>query len=247
MTKNMIAVAAATILIMGCSSTSPSKTRVSGPVKGNASYLVGSNHNKGNIILSGRGQCIKGRYKKDEQILDCDPDAKMAADKMAADKMAADKMAADKMAADKMAADKMAADKMAADKMAADKAAAAAAAKPIIMSMSGKALFGSGSAKLSANGMTALGKLKEQLGSYKKIDSLTVIGHSDSMGSAAGNKALSAKRAIAVRNEIVQSGVAEGAQITVIGMGEEQPIASNETAEGRQQNRRVEIEVRGEQ
>jgi outer membrane protein OmpA-like peptidoglycan-associated protein len=67
-----------------------------------------------------------------------------------------------------------------------------------------------------------------------------VIGHTDSRGSDEVNKPLSINRADAVRDYLTARGVASS-RISIDGRGESQPVASNDTAEGRAQNRRVEI------
>ena len=67
-----------------------------------------------------------------------------------------------------------------------------------------------------------------------------VVGHTDNVGSDALNDPLSINRAASVRNYLVSRGVASGV-ISIDGRGEREPIASNETAEGRARNRRVEI------
>ncbi|NNU79562.1 OmpA family protein [Halovulum dunhuangense] len=69
-----------------------------------------------------------------------------------------------------------------------------------------------------------------------------VIGHTDDTGSASYNQDLSERRAAAVRSILVQGGVSSS-RIRAFGMGENQPIATNATAEGRQANRRVEIVI----
>lgn len=71
-------------------------------------------------------------------------------------------------------------------------------------------------------------------------DSTTVIGHTDSIGSAQYNMGLSLRRAMSVRNYLMRKGV-PGDQIEVVGKGEFDPEFSNETAEGRRLNRRVTI------
>ncbi len=71
---------------------------------------------------------------------------------------------------------------------------------------------------------------------------LDVIGHTDSTGSDAYNQALSERRAGSVSNHFRSRGV-EPARIAAYGMGETQPIASNATVSGRQENRRVELQV----
>ncbi|MEM7614380.1 MAG: OmpA family protein [Pseudomonadota bacterium] len=69
-----------------------------------------------------------------------------------------------------------------------------------------------------------------------------VIGHTDNTGTRRFNQGLSIDRANAVRNVLVQGGV-NGGRIRTIGRGENQPIASNGTVDGRQANRRVEIVI----
>ena len=69
-----------------------------------------------------------------------------------------------------------------------------------------------------------------------------IVGHTDSTGSAAVNTPLSVDRAASTRNYLVNRGV-DGRRIAIDGMGERYPIASNDTAEGRARNRRVEIFV----
>ncbi len=69
-----------------------------------------------------------------------------------------------------------------------------------------------------------------------------ISGHTDSTESAAYNQKLSEKRAQSVKEEIVKQGIAPE-RLEIIGYGEEKPIASNKTKEGRQKNRRVEAEI----
>jgi outer membrane protein OmpA-like peptidoglycan-associated protein len=72
---------------------------------------------------------------------------------------------------------------------------------------------------------------------------IEVIGHTDNTGSAAYNQDLSQRRAVSVASVLRESGV-PGSRIAAFGRGEDQPIASNLTPEGRAQNRRVEIIIR---
>lgn len=71
----------------------------------------------------------------------------------------------------------------------------------------------------------------------------SIEGHSDNVGSAANNKALSQQRADAVKKYFVDKGISAD-RLTSIGYGQEKPIAPNTTAEGRAQNRRVEIHLK---
>lgn len=70
----------------------------------------------------------------------------------------------------------------------------------------------------------------------------TISGHTDSTGSKAYNQKLSERRAISVKEEIVKQGISPD-RLDAKGYGEEKPIATNKTKEGRQANRRVEAEV----
>lgn len=89
-------------------------------------------------------------------------------------------------------------------------------------------------------------------GYYKDIDDLVTVmkqypdlnveidGHTDSIGKAAYNKKLSQKRAEAIKKYMVEKGGIDAKRLTAVGYGEDKPIASNKTKEGRQKNRRVE-------
>jgi outer membrane protein OmpA-like peptidoglycan-associated protein len=74
---------------------------------------------------------------------------------------------------------------------------------------------------------------------------LDVEGHTDNVGSDEYNQNLSEERGSAVRDYLVEAGMPEGS-ITTTGFGETQPTASNETASGRQENRRVELVISGD-
>jgi len=77
-----------------------------------------------------------------------------------------------------------------------------------------------------------------------QLEVIVAVGHTDSVGSDAYNQKLSVRRAEAVKKYLVQKGVEEN-RVYTEGKGEKNPVASNKTAAGRQQNRRVEIEVVG--
>ena len=74
---------------------------------------------------------------------------------------------------------------------------------------------------------------------------LDVEGHTDSVGGDSYNQQLSEQRGAAVRDYLTQAGMA-ASSVTAKGFGKTQPVASNDTATGRQQNRRVEIVISGE-
>ena len=71
------------------------------------------------------------------------------------------------------------------------------------------------------------------------LTNVTIEGHTDSMGSAEYNQKLSQRRAQKVADVLVNEYGVDPNRISVAGFGEEQPIADNSTAEGRQTNRRV--------
>ena len=88
--------------------------------------------------------------------------------------------------------------------------------------------------------------IDEAIAKLKGVDVEMVIatGHTDSIGTDAYNQKLSERRAAAVKDYMVSKGI-PAAKITTIGKGESQPVATNKTAEGRQKNRRVDIEFKG--
>jgi outer membrane protein OmpA-like peptidoglycan-associated protein len=90
--------------------------------------------------------------------------------------------------------------------------------------------------------------LREMANVFDKYPSTTISvqGHTDSIGSAAYNQRLSERRAQAVANYLENLGV-RSSRLETIGYGKSQPRATNSTAEGRQLNRRVEIKIRANQ
>jgi outer membrane protein OmpA-like peptidoglycan-associated protein len=74
---------------------------------------------------------------------------------------------------------------------------------------------------------------------------LQVEGHTDSVGGDVYNQTLSENRATSVRAYLINQGI-DPTSITAVGYGKSDPVASNDTATGRQQNRRVEIFISGE-
>ena len=76
------------------------------------------------------------------------------------------------------------------------------------------------------------------------VEMVIATGHTDSVGTDAYNVKLSDRRAAAVKAYLVSKGIA-ASKITTLGKGESQPVATNKTKEGRQKNRRVDIEFKG--
>jgi len=100
--------------------------------------------------------------------------------------------------------------------------------------------FPSNRYKIDTKGIARLKKLASQLPD-SGLQKITIIGHTDAIGTATDNLLLSTNRAIAVSKELKSLLTQTNIQFSVMGKGEQQPITSNETEEGRQQNRRVEI------
>jgi outer membrane protein OmpA-like peptidoglycan-associated protein len=105
-------------------------------------------------------------------------------------------------------------------------------------------LFATGKSDLRASAREALAKLSGIVLNYPTLQ-LTIEGHTDSVGSAEYNQALSEKRADAVHDYLVSQGV-DASKLSAQGLGKFHPVADNSTAAGRQKNRRVEIIVSGE-
>ena len=95
------------------------------------------------------------------------------------------------------------------------------------------------SARLTPNARTILRNVAERLAYHHKTE-VEISGHTDSVGSRAYNQRLSERRAEAVRDYLIELGV-DAERLTAVGFGPEQPIASNDTEEGREVNRRIEI------
>jgi outer membrane protein OmpA-like peptidoglycan-associated protein/opacity protein-like surface antigen len=108
----------------------------------------------------------------------------------------------------------------------------------------GDVLFDPGKSDLRFEAREDLAKLSGIVLNYPSLR-LTIEGHSDNTGHAEINQTLSEQRANAVRNYLVNQGLAAGS-VSAQGLGMNNPVADNDTAEGRQKNRRVEIIVSGE-
>ena len=104
--------------------------------------------------------------------------------------------------------------------------------------------FLTGSAELAPDSRVVLNGVARSLLAFPAVQ-IEIQGHTDSAGSAAYNEALSLRRAEAVRDYLVQQGVA-ASRLRAVGYGERFPIASNSTPAGQAENRRVEVHRIGE-
>jgi len=112
----------------------------------------------------------------------------------------------------------------------------------MVITLSGAVLFGSGQAALLPGAMMKLNEVADALLKGNAESKIVVEGHTDSQGSASLNQDLSVRRAQSVRDYLVSRGIAAD-RITAQGLGSTRPVAPNNTAEGRADNRRVEIVV----
>lgn len=111
----------------------------------------------------------------------------------------------------------------------------------IVINFKEKVLFGYDRADLGTSAQTNLDQLVNILNRYPDTD-IQIIGHTDSKGSHDYNMSLSDRRSTAVVAYLRNKGIASG-RATAVGKGETDPIASNDTEEGRAQNRRVEFVI----
>ena len=116
-------------------------------------------------------------------------------------------------------------------------------ARGLIVNLS-DVLFDTGSANLKPGAREKLAKVAGVLLAYPGLQ-VEIDGHTDSVGNEQYNQQLSERRAASVRAYLIQQGIPQ-AVVAAFGFGESSPVVSNDTAAGRQQNRRVELVVSGE-
>ncbi len=115
-----------------------------------------------------------------------------------------------------------------------------------IYSIGENILFATDQSSIQASGESKLQQVVASLNKRYKGATIGVYGRTDSTDTASHNKELGAERAEAVKNWLVKNGNIEESKVTTHSLGQSNPVASNETAEGRQENRSVEIVVFGE-
>jgi outer membrane protein OmpA-like peptidoglycan-associated protein len=112
----------------------------------------------------------------------------------------------------------------------------------MVITLSGSVLFASNESTLLPAAIVKLNEVADALIKGNPDSNITVEGHTDSQGQRQYNMELAKKRADAVRDQLVSRGVAAD-RIKAEGIGPDRPVADNKTAEGRANNRRVEIIV----
>ncbi|PAU58901.1 OmpA family protein [Pseudomonas sp. PICF141] len=110
-----------------------------------------------------------------------------------------------------------------------------------VITLNGNVLFAYNQSELMPQARSELDSLMAKL-QNADVASIKVIGHTDSQGSDAYNQKLSERRASSVAAYLLSQGVAPN-KLTSEGRGESQPVADNDTEEGRAQNRRVELHI----
>ena len=100
--------------------------------------------------------------------------------------------------------------------------------------------FDTGSDRIRPESAPTLKEIAAMLGEHADLE-LTIEGHTDNVGAAATNQTLSEKRAAAVRQYLIDNHSIDAARLTAKGLGSSKPSAPNDTPEGRQNNRRVEL------
>jgi outer membrane protein OmpA-like peptidoglycan-associated protein len=119
-------------------------------------------------------------------------------------------------------------------------------ARGTVITLDGSVLFVSGKANLLPIAQKKLDDVAKALSEVDERQKIIVEGHTDSNGNDESNLQLSQQRAEAVRAHLLSRGL-KAERIQAVGKGEAQPVASNDTAEGRANNRRVEIIVQKQQ
>jgi outer membrane protein OmpA-like peptidoglycan-associated protein len=112
-----------------------------------------------------------------------------------------------------------------------------------VLTLNGSVLFATAKSDLLPSARTRLDQVAASLAEMDSDATFTVEGHTDSRGSDEFNQSLSRERAQSVANYLVSHGV-DRSRVEIEGRGESHPIAPNDSAEGRANNRRVEIVIR---
>lgn len=218
--------------------------------------VAASASERNRILMQARSREAEQALLRAEQERAASERARMQAQASSADAEAARQAAErDRMQAQASSAEAEAARKAAEAQLAAAQAAEAKAARlqrqlteleakqterGMVLTL-GDVLFDSGQAELKAGAFSTIDRLATFMRENPER-TLVVEGYTDSVGSDAYNLSLSQRRADAVRAALLARGI-DGSRITTSGMGKANPVAGNDTAAGRQRNRRVEIVI----
>jgi outer membrane protein OmpA-like peptidoglycan-associated protein len=117
-------------------------------------------------------------------------------------------------------------------------------ARGMVITLSGQVLFVTGKSELLPAAQDQLDQVAKALKDQGEIKPMVVEGYTDSVGTDSSNLTLSKNRAEAVRAYLISKGIPSD-KITSVGKGKASPVASNDTADGRANNRRVELVIAG--
>lgn len=215
---------AATMLMVGCSTISgDSRPKIDGVVEEFTEGYAGDG--KGNILVAGDGTCLRtGRYSAGNKVDGCEI-AEENIEENAAENVEEDVAELD----------------AAPEPVSIPEPAPAPEPTVTTLSIDGSAMFAVDSHRLNDSGVAALNDLVRRLSNAQEIESMRVTGHTDSTGKESYNQVLSERRAAIVAAFL--EGAYPGVPVSSVGEGELNPTASNSTSEGRQANRRVEVDV----
>lgn len=115
--------------------------------------------------------------------------------------------------------------------------------RDLVITLNGAVLFEFGKSKLMSIAEDRLRTVAEAIKSQDENRKIVIEGHTDAVGADAANEKLSKDRAESVRQFLISEGI-PAERVTAVGKGEQQPVATNDTPEGRANNRRVEIVLR---
>lgn len=187
--------------------------------------------NQGNVVLSGTGLCVEtGSWKPGTSVAGCDPLPRRVA--VAPEPQPEPPAPAAAAPAEPVAPPQQLAEPT-----------PPPAPLPEKLSLSTDALFNFDKSDLRPDAKAELDNLLERIRA-SNVDEISLIGHTDSIGTDQYNQKLSERRADAVKAYLVSQGMA-AEKIHTEGRGEREPVADNKTKEGRQENRRVDVAVAG--
>ena len=213
---------AVSMLLSGCGTTSNGpRPSIEGVVQATEGYLSDDN---GNVLVSGEGTCIRSDAWSEANQVDACEIVKKANEDDNETKTAA---IAGNETPENVASQAVPAE------------TGPAIQEPVVLT--GRFLFQTDSGQFTPDDDAEMDALIKNISTNQNIVSINVVGHTDDRGSAVYNQSLSERRATTVKNKLEQA--FPHIPISANGLGEEAPVASNETSEGRQQNRRVEVRI----
>ena len=203
-------------------------------------YVIDS---KGQQANDGFSNCLRSSFWTEKvNTPECDP---VLAAKMEAERLKADKIEAERLQAELQKQAQLEAEALKVAKLEAEKAQLAEQKRKIIvLSDKRNVMFASDSAILTAAGLSEMQKVETVLNGMEGVNSITIVGHTDSRGTDSYNFTLSMRRALSVKRFLASRGISENV-LNVQWLGERNPVASNMLNDGRAKNRRVEIIVSG--